>query len=96
MRVKVRYLGPIRVILNKKEEEVDVPLKTTLTDLLGRLSGLYGDLFREEAFESDGKTIKDGLVITVNGIAVNQLGGVRTRLNEGDAITLLPFFAGGG
>ena len=95
MKVKIRYLGPVRMILNKKEEEVEVPIKATLADLMSKLVGLYGDSFKEEVFEPDGK-IRDGLVVTINGIAVGQLGGTKMRLNEGDAITLLPFFAGGG
>ena len=96
MKVKIRYLGPVRVMLNKKEEEMEVPVKITLVELLSKLSGLYGDRFREEVFESDSKRIREGLVVTVNGIAIGQLSGVKTELKEGDAITLLPFFAGGG
>ena len=96
MRIRVRYLGPIRVLLDKKEEELDVPLKTTLIDFLNRLVNMYGDSFREEVLEPSGKTTREGLVVTVNGVAVNQLRGLKTLLKEGDAITLLPFFAGGG
>jgi len=83
-------------MLNKKEEELIVPNKTTLIESLNKLASLYGEPFKDEVFESNTKTIREGLVITVNGIAVNQLGGLKARLNEGDTITLLPFFAGGG
>lgn len=96
MKVKVRYLGPVRVLLNKKEEEIDVPVRITLVELLNKLSSLYGNLFREEIFESGNKRIREGLVVTVNGIAIAQLSGIGTELKEGDAVTLLPFFAGGG
>ena len=96
MKIRVRYLGPVRVLLNKKEEELEVPVKTTLIEFLDRLASLYGDAFREEVLETNSKAIREGLVVTVNGIAVNQLGGVKARLNDGDAVTLLPFFAGGG
>ena len=96
MRVKVEYLGPIRVTLNKKEEIVEIPVKTTLQDLLNRLSSTYGKWFREEVFESKGKKIRDGLIVTVNGIAAGQTGGLKTILGEGDVVAILPFFAGGG
>ena len=96
MRVKIRYLGPVRVLLNKKEEVVELPVKVTLAELLNKLSKLYGSGFNEEVFDSDSKRIREGLVVTVNGIAISQLNGIRTELKEGDAVTLLPFFAGGG
>ncbi|UCH01964.1 MAG: MoaD/ThiS family protein [Candidatus Bathyarchaeota archaeon] len=95
MKVKVRYLGPIRVMLNKKEEGLDVPQKTTLLGLLERLAKVYGESFVKEVYEPKGK-IREGIVVTINGTAVGQLGGLKRQLNEGDAITILPFFAGGG
>jgi len=96
MRVKVQYLGPVRVMLDKREEEVEVSLKTTVYELLRKLSNTYGEGFEREVFEDDGGSIRDGLIITVNGRAIGQLDGVRTSLKLGDVVTLLPLFAGGG
>lgn len=96
MKVRVHYLGPVRVRLNKKEEEINVPEKTSLLDLLRNLSDTYGEWFRREVLEDDEKNIRQGMVITVNGIALGQLGGLAARLKEGDEVMLLPFFAGGG
>ncbi|MDQ1279730.1 MAG: sulfur-carrier protein [Thermoproteota archaeon] len=96
MKVTVRYLGPVRVLLNKKEEVIEVPEKVMLLELLNNLSELYGNGFKEEIFDSVSKRIREGLVVTINGITIGQLNGIRTELKEGDTITLLPFFAGGG
>lgn len=96
MKVKVEYLGSIRITLNKREEIVETPSKTTLEDLLSKLSRLHGNYFREEVFEPEEKRIREGLVVTVNGIAAGQTGGLRTVLKEGDVVSILPFFAGGG
>lgn len=96
MKVKVQYLGPVRVRLNKKEEQVEVPGSLSLLSLLQRLCDSYGEWFRKEVLDDDGKNIGKGLVVTVNGIALGQVGGVEAKLKEGDIITLLPFFAGGG
>ena len=96
MRVKVKYIGPARVMLKKKEEDVEVSLKTTLSELLDKLANVYGEGFRNEVFEDDGKEVSKGLVVTVNGIAIGQLDGIQTKLREGDVVTLLPFLAGGG
>jgi len=40
--------------------------------------------------------IREGMVITINGIALGQLGGLSAQLRDGDEVMLLPFFAGGG
>jgi len=96
MRVKVRYVGLARVILKKREEDVCVPEKTTLFKLLDKLVTIYDEGFRNEVFEGNGKKISEGLLITVNGIAIGQLNGIETKLRAGDVVTLLPLFVGGG
>jgi len=96
MKVHVHYLGPVRVRLNKKEEEIDIPAKTSILDLLSDLSNTYGEWFRKEVLDDEGKNIREGMVITVNGVALGQLGGLAAQLKEGDEVMLLPFFAGGG
>ncbi len=96
MNVKVQYLGPIRTALNKREDEIEVSPKTTVYDLLKRLSQTYGKLFESEIFEENGKNIREELVITVNGKAIGQLEGAQTALKKEDVVTLLPLFAGGG
>ena len=96
MKVKVRYLGPIRAMLNKREEEVEVSLKTTIHELLRKLSDTHGKTFEREVFEDDGENVRDELIVTVNGKAIGQLNGMRTGLKLGDAVALLPLFAGGG
>ena len=96
MKVKVQYLGPIRIILKKKDEEVDVSIQTTVYELLKKLANAYGKTFEQEVFEDDGENLRDGLIVTVNGKAVGQLNGIRTGLKLGDKVTLLPLFAGGG
>jgi len=55
MKVKVQYLGPIRAMLDKREEEVEVSLETTIYELLKNLASLYGKAFAGEVFEEDGK-----------------------------------------
>jgi len=96
MKVRVHYLGPVRVKLNKKEEDVGVSAKASVLDLLRGLSDTYGEWFRKEVLDDEEKNVREGLVITVNGIALGQLGGLAAKLKEGDEVMLLPFFAGGG
>lgn len=95
MRVQVRYLGPVRVMLQKREEPVALAPRATLLDLLQTLSARYGPAFREEVLD-EREGLQESLLVTVNGTAIGQLGGLVVRLHDEDVVTLLPFFAGGG
>jgi MoaD family protein len=96
MKVKLQYLGPIRVILKKREEQIEITLKTTVLNLLRKLANAYGTAFHQEVFEDDGEQLRESLIVTINGKAIGQLNGTNTRLKSGDIVTLLPLFAGGG
>ncbi len=95
MRVKVEYLGFIMNMLNKRMDELELDEGTTLQGLLGRLSSLYGAVFRKEVFEPGQEDVKTGFVVTVNGVLVGQLKGVRTRLEHGDHVILMSLMSGG-
>jgi len=96
VKVTVQYLGQVSAVLNKSREEVEVSSKTTVYTLLKQLADRYGEAFEGEVFEEEGKTVREGLIVTVNGRAIGQLQGIKTRLNVKDVVTLLPLFTGGG
>jgi len=95
MKVKVHYLGYIKNMLEKKDEELDIREGATLSELLDKLAGLYGQPFKKEVFEPGLKDLKTGFVVTVNGILMGQLNGTETRLKEGDTIILMSLMSGG-
>jgi len=95
MKVKVHYLGYIKNLLEKKDEELVIREGATLSELLDKLAGLYGQPFKKEVFERGLRDLKTGFVVTVNGILMGQLNGVETRLKEGDNIILMSLMSGG-
>lgn len=48
MKVKVRYLGYIGNILRKREDEFELGEGASLSELLNKLAGIYGEAFRRE------------------------------------------------
>jgi len=95
MKIKVHYLGYIKNMLEQKEEEFELEKGASLSELLSRLAGIYGDPFKKEVFEPGLKDVKMGFVVTVNGVLMGQLDGVETKLNEGDNVILMSLMSGG-
>jgi len=95
MKVRVRYLGFIKNMLKKGEDEFELGEGALLSDLLNKLVGIYGEPFQKEVFEPGLKDVKTGFVVTVNGVLMGQLHGVDTRLNEGDSVILMTLMSGG-
>ena len=95
MKVKIRYLGYIGNMLRKREEKFELSEDASLSELLNKLAGIYGEAFRREVFEPGLKDVKTGFVVTVNGVLMGQLRGVDTKLSEGDNVILMTLMSGG-
>jgi len=95
LKVKAQYLGYIKNMLKKSEDELELSEGASLSDLLNKLAGIYGEAFRKEVYEPELKDVKTGFVVTVNGVLMGQLHGVDTKLNEGDNVILMTLMSGG-
>ena len=95
MLVKVQYLGILRAKLRIPERTYEVREGATVSDLLGKLAEIHGD-FLKKLFDADRKNILDpSFIITVNGVLVDRLRGFKTRLKNGDTITIMSLISGG-
>ncbi len=88
-------MGYIGNMLRKREDEFELGEGASLSELLNKLAGIYGEAFRREVFELGLKDVKTGFVVTVNGVLMGQLRGVDTRLSEGDNVILMTLMSGG-
>jgi len=95
MKVKVLYLGFIKNLIKRSEDEFELEEGASLSELLNHIAGIYGGSFQREVFEPGLKDVKMGFVVTVNGVLTGQLQGVDTRLNNGDNIILMSLMSGG-
>ena len=95
MLVKVQYLGVLRAKLGIKERTYEIGGDASLSDLLRKLAELHGE-FLKKMFDSDEKNILDpSFVITINGILADRLHGLKTRLKDGDIVTIMSLISGG-
>ena len=95
MKVTVEYLGFIRNMLSKKNEELELREGTSLKELLSQLSERYGADFKKQVYEPRQKDVKYSFVVTVNGVLMDQLNGVETQLKNGDHVILMSLMSGG-
>jgi MoaD family protein len=95
MKVRVQYLGFIKNLIKKSEDEFELQEGASLSDLLNKIAGIYGKPFQKEVYEPGLKDVKMGFVVTVNGVLIGQLKGVDTQLNNGDNVILMSLMSGG-
>ena len=95
MKVRVQYFGYIKNMLNKREEHFELDEGASLSELLNKLAGVHGAAFRKEVYEPGLKDVKMGFSVTVNGVLMGQLGGVDTKLGDGDNVILMSLMSGG-
>jgi len=95
MKVKVQYLGFIKNLIKRSEDEFELEEGASLSELLNQIAGIYGKAFKKEVYEPGLKDVKMGFVVTVNGILMGQLKGIGTQLYNGDNIILMSLMSGG-
>jgi len=95
LKVKVTYLGFIKNLIKRSEDEFELEEGASLSELLNKIAGNYGKPFKKEVYEPGLKDVKMGFVVTVNGVLMGQLSGVDTELNNGDNVILMSLMSGG-
>jgi len=94
MRVSVRLFTTLRELVGKRRVELQLPNGATVQTLLDRLSELYGHSFTSYIYDEEGK-LRNYLQLLLNGENIRNLGGLQTRLKEGDTLIILPPAGGG-
>ena len=85
MKVTVTFFHTLKPSRNV---EVDLQAGCTVQSLLERLAEMYGKSFERGIWGQDGKLF---VAIMLNGVST----GLKTQLNDGDDIVLVPPIAGG-
>ena len=96
LNVTIEYLGYIKKKLGvERSEIISLDNKSSVYDLLILLSKKYGDPFRKAVFDPRDLELKPYHMISVNGLLLNQLKGLKTELNDNDQVILMPIVSGG-
>ena len=96
MKVTVDYLGSIKQTLGLKQaEQVELEDDASVGDLLSLLAEKHGEPFKKAVYEPKGLDLKPYHILSVNGLLLNQLRGIETKLEDGDRVILMPVVTGG-
>ncbi len=92
-KIKTRYLAFIREETKKVEEEIDLPLNSTIYEFLDELFKRYGGL-RKYLLNSAGE-LRDGINVALNGDVIPRAKYGETILKDGDELVIIPPISGG-
>ena len=96
LKVTVEYLGHIRKTLGVEQgEQTKLEDGALVRDLLIVLAEKHGEPFRKNIYEAKDADLKPHYILSVNGLLLNQLNGIETKLKNGDHIVFMPVVTGG-
>ncbi len=92
--VATKYFAAVREITGKREEAFDFEGEVDGKKFLHALLSRYGEELRDFLLDQKGD-LRDGLVMLVNGNAVDTSDLSSLRLKNGDLVVILPPIGGG-
>ena len=96
MKVTVEYLGYIKQTLNAEQaESIILQEKATVRDLLVLLAEKHGEPFKKAVYDPKDADMKPHHILAVNGLILNQLDNLNTKLKDGDRVAVMPVVTGG-
>ena len=79
----------------EKADVINFNVKTTIQDLLILLAKKHGESFKKSVYDPKDLELKPYHMVSVNGLLLNQLKGMKTILNDSDRIIIMPIVSGG-
>jgi MoaD family protein len=96
LKVTVDYLGSIRQTLAVKQaEQIELADGSSVCDLLSFLAEKHGEPFKTSVYEPNEDDLKPYYILSVNGLLINQLNDMETKLKDGDRLIVMPVVSGG-
>jgi len=84
----VSYLGLVRNVIGRNQEELDVLAGTTVGQLLGLLIEEHGPPFKQSVLKQSGE-LRAMAQVCVDDRDIDELEGLETRLASGQQISIV-------
>ena len=96
MKVTIEYLGYIKQTLGLTHaENLEIKTNASVRDLLILLAEKHGEPFKKAVYQPEDKEPQPHHILAINGLMVNLLNGLDTKLKKGDRVTIMPVVTGG-
>jgi molybdopterin synthase sulfur carrier subunit len=93
MRITVQYTAQLRSLAQLSEEQVEMTVGGSVEDLLRHLAVLRPELAAHLLSESG--DLRTSLMVARDSVAIPIAEANRTKLSDGDTLSLFPPIAGG-
>ncbi|MEM3572019.1 MAG: ubiquitin-like small modifier protein 1 [Candidatus Bathyarchaeia archaeon] len=95
MKVTIKFFASLREIAGKKEEVLNLDDGSLVEDLIKILIDKYGPEFKYYVYDEKKSSLKQDIQFLLNGRNVLTLNGLKTKLQDGDQVAILPPVGGG-
>jgi MoaD family protein len=96
LKVTVEYLGYIKQTLDLTQaESIQLKPEASTRDLLVLLAEKHGEPFKKAVYDPEDASLKPYHIIAVNGLMINLLNDLDTKLKDGDRVVVMPVVTGG-
>ena len=92
MKISIRFRGPIAREIEGGIVEVELDEGFTLRDLFSMI--LEQNSYLQSVWKSPMEIDRDSMILC-NDVDIGVTGGLETKLNDGDNLTILPLVHGG-
>jgi|Deesub1362B_J571_1020462.scaffolds.fasta_scaffold00005_245 molybdopterin synthase sulfur carrier subunit len=92
MPVRIKYFASVREFMGKKDDVVEINEPKYVIDILNDLKGKEGKL---SDLLMDKGQLKKIYKVMINGRDIEFLDGIKTKVRDGDEISIFPPVGGG-
>jgi len=93
--VKVKLVGIFRGLSGRSQLLMDLEGSSSMKDIVHKLAELFSPEFRRMLIDPELGDPRPNALILLNGKDISVLGGLETRVNDGDEVVLIPVSHGG-